>query len=265
MDQRAGWSVGEVSRDLRGRICVGRNAHGTLPGPVQTTEGAELFALLQWLRHIDPISLLTPRFFTDNQRVADGWNMGWNTGEPWVEHRDLWEQVRAIRGDTRADIRVEWLPRTGRVAADGRGLVAALRAYGNAWADAKAKLGRGLHPAPPGEATALARVASFTEQLIVHYARLLDWATSGPGRLPDITPLEALFRTPRPPPLPEHCFVDDGEGDERCIRCLLPPALARGRPCREHGTLRHRPARLGSGVFCIMCGGFLLPAAGAAE
>ena len=51
LHQRAGWSVGEVGRDLRGRLAVGCNAHGTLPGPVQSAEGAELYAFLHWLRH----------------------------------------------------------------------------------------------------------------------------------------------------------------------------------------------------------------------
>ena len=59
---------------------------------------------------------------------------------------------------------------------------------------------------------------------------------------------------PRPPPLPEHCFVHDRVEQERCLRCLLPPALALGRPCRPQGSLRHRLYRLGAGVFCRRCG-----------
>ena len=81
LHQRAGWSVGEGGHDLRGRLAVGRHAYDTLPGPVQSAEGAELFALLHWLRHLCPIYRLTPRFFTDSQRVADGWSSAWNVTE----------------------------------------------------------------------------------------------------------------------------------------------------------------------------------------
>ena len=89
---------------------------------------------------------------------------------------------------------------------------------------------------------------------MIHYARILDWATSGPGRLPDISPLERIFKLPRPPPIPEHCFAEDALGEERCVFCLLPPALARGRHCRRIGTRRHKIFRLGSGIFCGRCG-----------
>ena len=85
---------------------------------------------------------------------------------------------------------------------------------------------------------------------------MLDWATTDPGRLPAITPLESIFRTPRPPPLPAHCFAMDAAGEERCVRCLLPPSLACGRPCRPHGSLQHRLYRLGKGMFCGRCGAF---------
>ena len=104
------------------------------------------------------------------------------------------------------------------------------------------------------EAQALARVQAFTRHLVIHYARMLDWATSAPGRLPEITPLERIFRSPRPPPIPEHCFAEDAAGEERCVHCLLPPALASGRPCRKHGTRRHSVYRLGKGIFCSRCG-----------
>ena len=163
-----------------------------------------------------------------------------------------------MSADARPDVQVIWLPRTssrpGGAGGGGRGPVAALRAYGNAWADAKAKLARALHPAPPLETVSLARVSAFTQHLVIHYARMLDWATSGPGRLPDISPLERIFKLPRPPPIPEHCFAEDASGEARCIHCLLPPSLAKGRPCRRHGTLRHKVFRLGSGIFCGRCG-----------
>ena len=48
----------------------------------------------------------------------------------------------------------------------------------------------------------------------------------------------------------------DKQGVERCVRCLLPPGLAAGRPCRAHGTLGHNVYSLGKGIFCSRCGSY---------
>ena len=106
---RAGWSVVEACREgPRRRICMGRRALGTLPGPIQTAEGSELYSLLFWLRHLDPTSVLIPKFATDNQRIADGFNGLWDVAAPWTPHHDLWAAVRVARDDARQDVQVFW-------------------------------------------------------------------------------------------------------------------------------------------------------------
>ena len=134
------------------------------------------------------------------------------------------------------------------------GPTAALRIYGNAWADARARVAATWHPTEPEVDVSLARAAAMAGKLLPYYAVLLDWATAAEGRLPEPTPIEQVFKLPRPPVMPEHCLVHDAAGQERCIRCLLPAALSRGRPCRPHGVQGHRLCRLGSGVFCCKCG-----------
>ncbi len=54
---RAGWAVVEVHDPgpISG-LQILRSAYGTLPGPAQDSKGAELFAVVFWLRHLDPVS-----------------------------------------------------------------------------------------------------------------------------------------------------------------------------------------------------------------
>ena len=54
--RRAGWAVGEAYLHLgrAGAFRIGRNAAGTLPGHLQSPEGAEQYCLVFWLRHLDP-------------------------------------------------------------------------------------------------------------------------------------------------------------------------------------------------------------------
>ena len=131
---------------------------------------------------------------------------------------------------------------------------ATLRIFGNRAADKLAREAAKWHPAAVEVHTSTARTHLMTKRLCSSYARLLDWAVEVPGRLPDITPLESLFRKMRPPPMPEHCLAIDGNGLERCIRCMLPPTLCSGRPCRPHGKLWHSLVAFGSGIYCDKCG-----------
>ena len=136
----------------------------------------------------------------------------------------------------------------------GRGPVAAARAYGNAWADAQAKVAASWHAVPAATLQARARTNALAFKISVYYAIFLEWSLDQDDGLPEATPLEQLFRCPRPPPVPQHCFATDRAGQERCIRCLMPPGLCDGRLCRPQGALGHKLATIGSGVFCRVCG-----------
>ena len=254
---RAGWAVCEVYEHGRQKkLTVGRQVAGTMPGPVQSAEGGELYALVFWPRHLDPSSPSTPRFVTDCERVYDGWHGRWNTLEPWTPHRDLWQAAAMLRQDVRDDVEVHWTPGHARPDSQhSRGPLGRLGWFANAAAHERACEAARWHPAG-ASAAALARTDDFAVHLSVAYARVIDWALAAPQRLPEPTPLETLFRLPRPPPLPAHTFAEDQQGVERCVRCLLPPALAAGRPCRPHGSLGHILYSLGRGVFCSRCGAY---------
>ena len=123
---------------------MGRRALGTLPGPIQTAEGSELYSLLFWLRHLDPTSVLIPKFATDNQRIADGFNGLWDVAAPWTPHHDLWAAVRVARDDARQDVQVLW--RRGHITRAAAGSLSdqdRLISYGNAWAHERARQAAG--------------------------------------------------------------------------------------------------------------------------
>ena len=174
---------------------------------------------------------------------------------PWVPHRDLWVAIELQRADVRDDVQVIWIhSHQSTRGLAGRGPVAAARAYGNAWADAQAKVAVTWHAVPEDTLQARGRTAALAHKLALYYAIFLEWALDQPGGLPETTPLEQVFRCPRPPPVPRHCFAMDKAGHERCIRCLMPPNLCDGRPCRPQGALGHKLAIIGQGVFCRTCG-----------
>ena len=124
--------------------------------------------------------------------------------------------------------------------------------FGNAVAHRKAREAVAWHPAATSSA-ALARTEAFALHLCISYARLLQWALTE-DLLPATTAVEQLFRLPRPPPMPLHSYAVDSGGTERCVRCMLPPRLARDRPCRPHGELGHVPFVLGRGNFAAVAG-----------
>ena len=84
---RAGWAVVEVYRHYPSRrLTAGKSAAGTLPGWTQSAEGAELYAILFWLRHLDPASPSKPRFFlrlpAGGRRMARQMDCGRVVGAP---------------------------------------------------------------------------------------------------------------------------------------------------------------------------------------
>ena len=251
---RAGWAVVEAGRAMNGAMCLGRSCAGTLPGLSQSSERAAVYALLTWLRNLDPLSRCKPRLFMDNQRTVDGWHRRWDTQESWALHRDLWLQVEVARQDCRDDVAVLWIKGHTLPGAAGRDKNLALKNFGNKAADVLAREAATWHPAAPAVKASLARTHAFARQLCIAYVKVLDWAVQVPGRLPEISPVERIFPRMRPPPIPEHCFVLDGNGAERCVRCMLPPGLCTGRSCRPHGSLGHSLVSLGEGLFCNKCG-----------
>ena len=149
---------------------------------------------------------------------------------------------------------VVWMRGHGRAAAECSGPQAQLRIFGNTWADRRAKEAMTWHPRDDAVQLSLSRTHVMAKQLCLAYAKMLEWATEQAGRLPPITVLESIFKTPRPPALPAHTLALDSEGRERCVRCMLPASLIEGRPCRPHGALGHDLYSLADGICCDRCG-----------
>ena len=156
----------EAFRPLgRPGIRLGRTVAGTLPGPYQSAEGAELYSLLIWLRHLDPLSRLTPRFHSDSQREVDGWHRRWDTADPWTPHRELWQQIEYLRDDVRPDVEVIWIK--GHLLAAAAGICPRSRLFrhGNRAADCLAREATKWHPADVEVNTSLQRTHSMAQRL----------------------------------------------------------------------------------------------------
>ena len=258
---RAGWAVVEAYQENgSGKPCLGRTAKGTLPGRTQTADGAEGFALLYWLRNLDPASVLTPRFFTDSQRVADSWNRIVDNTGPWTPHRSLWEQVELCRTDVRNDVQVIWMKgHTSMKAAASKGGTTWLRVFGNREAHSRAREAAHLHPSQQRVAAAAARTDLLASRLGRYYALLLERLLAD-GLMPAPSVIAQLFRVRRPPAVPAHVLAVDSTGQERCVRCMLPTGLAASRPCRAVGSLGHQLVQLADCTACRRCGAYAIHA-----
>ena len=94
---RAGWGVVELNANSL-PATVFRRAYGTVPGPVQTISGAELYALLTWIRNLDPC-YDDHRFYTDSSWVFSGWYCRYATGAAATPFREWWAEVERLRSE----------------------------------------------------------------------------------------------------------------------------------------------------------------------
>ena len=88
---RAGFSVVQLDslQECAGiRTCL----RGNLPHRIQENSGAELFAVLQWFRHLSPIHSLH-EYCVDSQWVLDGFCQVYNALDPWTPFWSIWKQV----------------------------------------------------------------------------------------------------------------------------------------------------------------------------
>jgi len=234
---RAGWAVVEVTWTSSNVLRWRRRLSGTFPGYVQENNGAELYALLMWLRHIDPTAYLfhTPVFYSDSRWVVDGWGGGFDPANLWTPHWGLWQQVLVLRKDL-PNLRVVWTP------AHSSARAAAARRDGlwertcNEMADVAAKAAARSHPRDPLVELAILRADSLLETLGLWYSAVLDFALKFQV-LPSRPPSSARgYRIPR---LPKHTLALDVQGMPRCVRCLVPADLCPVRPCRMPVGLPH--------------------------
>ena len=89
---RAGWSVVMLSCHYLPAL-VEKAAWGGLPHAVQDIQGAELYAVLHWLTHLDPAGVFHT-FYTDSAWVYDGWHQMDQMCLPSSAYCDLWVRVR---------------------------------------------------------------------------------------------------------------------------------------------------------------------------
>ena len=211
---RAGWAVVELlTAWTDDRPILIRSASGTLPGLWQDSDGAELYALLFCLRHLDLLSPRRPSFYTDSPWVADGWNGLWDTAAPWTAHWHLWQAVRTIQADTRPDIQVSWT----RGHAFARALAQPSRwpriaAAGNKAADQLAKAAARRHPWPEGFEVSLKRTHAFSTQVLRHFVHVVEHGLLT-ASLPSTSILRCLWPKAVVPSIPAHTLWPRAAGE----------------------------------------------------
>ena len=94
---RAGWGVVELNANNL-PATIYRRGFGTVPGAVQSISGAELYALLTWIRNLDPC-YCDHRFYTDSSWVFSGWYGRYATGAAKTPFREWWLEVERLRSE----------------------------------------------------------------------------------------------------------------------------------------------------------------------
>ena len=240
---RAGWAVLELYTAGEGsRPVILRYASGTLPGPWQDIEGAELYALYVWLRHLDLLSPRRPVFYTDCRWVADGWNGLWDVTALWTPHWHLWQ---GILTDSRTDIVVVWTRghSLARAAAQP-GRLPIFAATGNKAADKLAKLAARRHPWPEGFAVSLNRTHQFSVRALRHFVQVIELGLAD-SSLPSSSVLRCLWPKVMVPSLPAHTVATSSSGK----------FAVSGASCRRACSAVGRACRPGSAL--TRCGGWV--------
>ena len=151
------------------QFATGKFAAGTLPGFWQTAEGAEAYALLFWLRHLDPASPVQPRYHTDSERVVDGWHRRWDTTAGLAPHRGLWQQIEMARADLPTEVAVVWVPSHRPIS--GNAEERKVHAFGNRVADGLARAAAQQHAVDGAVEAAARRSHNLAIRLGQFYAK----------------------------------------------------------------------------------------------
>ena len=256
MGRRATWpsfAVVELSNVALLALVV-RRVQGNIPHPCQTSI-AELYALLTWMRHLDP-TYCDHVFYTDSQYVYDCFHNINDVFDCWVPYHDVWQVVMRCKSEhpsarvlkTKAQLSesaVEHCPRL------------LFERYGNSEADISAN--SYAHSLDHDAATHLRieRATNLVRTIGIYIGRVLDFGVKYqvmPAR--EILPAGGRIRR-----CTSHVVAMGPGGTHRCLRCFrLQHELAScqsvlclvpGENCR-----RHVPLFVQDGVFCDRCGSY---------
>jgi hypothetical protein len=252
VSSRAGWSVIQLSSDTLPAVPF-IEMWGTLPGPVQTISGAELFGLLSWLRNLDP-SCGQHFYYTDSAWVFSGWHGGvFEALAHSTPFRDLWAEVLSLRSEWTVGALVVRKTRSHlSEAAVSHSLVLQWERAGNGFADTRAKHGALLHPSMPSLKERHDRATKLVLCLAKYFAVVLNFVSKH-----ELLP----SRPPQPfkvPALPSHSVAIGPGGSLRCVRCFRIAGTS-GRvagDCVVRQAVPHHPLAIGHGIFCAVCGAY---------
>ena len=251
---RAGWSVVMLSCHYLPAL-VEKAAWGGLPHAVQDIQGAELYAVLHWLTHLDPAGVFHT-FYTDSAWVYDGWHQMDQMCLPSSAYCDLWVRVRTAAEEMPSAT----LQKTKAHLSETAVLGNPQREYeriGNKFADEYAReKGRADVMGDAAFACRVDRMRSMSFLVGKYYSRLLVWASKR-DLLPSFADPERRRRLLR---CTVHRVATDPGGQSRCVLCFkLSSELAAQQTQECSGAANGRPHRvmqLGAGMFCAVCGGY---------
>jgi hypothetical protein len=289
--RRAGWAAVSLSPRTDTIEYV---AFGALPGPLQSSTAAEIYALLQGLRLAGP---LPTTFYSDSSVVCGGWQrLAGLAARPLLASAELWREIARLSDDRgNIDTILKVKAHTTSTSAPTFGVTPRTR-FGNAAADHWARQGVLEHPSTEAVSACRGRAS-----------RVIDWvgscigvvgALSSASRLPsELAPRAPLRLAPharRARGLRQSLALAARRGHRvrwaagawRCLRCHGAGAGARGlrsfaSPCivavaavaagcdiesdgPDHCSLSihcealgHRISRVGcSLIFCERCAGY---------
>ena len=265
---RAGCGVAALGADgvLLGRLCA------AVPGPTQDPLKAELWGLLLALRFAVGQLTVRPDCSVLVKGVAKGrkWCTAWNR-----PHAEVWQRIWWALDDigTR-NVEVEWTKGHVKATAAGRSAAASRAKRGNDAADALARRGAALHPAPSHQARSLraaAREAAgalcrWLTRLgrvhIVHGVRDVDLRperrrAAGGWSLEVLPPGVEVDNGHQVSPLPGRRW-----GCSRCGHALASRAGLTRRACTgvpplaARADASHSLWALGRVIFCTACGAY---------
>ena len=255
---RCTWGLVEVSAWELPAVPV-KHVTGHLPVMLQDINGAELYAALFWLRHLDPITIVPHVLHTDSQWVASGFDNIAHMLDPWTPHRGLWEAVKTAMDELplQLSVSVRKVRAHATILSTGHNPKLAWERLGNNLADNLAKQRCRHEWFEPALKARYDKSMKLSMVLLCYHARLLSWAIKRDFLPP--RPASVGRAGPRVLLMPVHAVAVDSTGTGRCVRCLRLQGECRAEQnggCIGKRVRDHQLHYLGDGIFCRVCGAY---------
>ena len=246
--QRAGWAVVQM-RSLAGGSTALASVVGPLPGPLQDTPAAELFAMIQYVTYlVDRPGCI---YHGDCQWVLDGFESGsYYTTRATAVHADLWRRfwrVHSKRNNPIIPFKVKAHVTDSEVS---QGYSVNLKT-GNDAADVGANQGRRLHPTDEEAVIGSKKIWMLVHVVARYLARANEAALLAADDMPPFSENLIFSRMDK---VPTHRTEKDGSR-VRCVWCLR-TANANPIPGPCHTAAAHVVWRSDDIHVCSRCGAY---------